>query len=369
MRLSLRISLWMINVFVLIAAAALLFTIYLTVTQAKILVSGVRERFTTDGMANVVAADESGALKGDFIARTYRVDASMPVSQKVERTTKAGGTVTIKNNYTRDQSLVKTTRLLTNDGKIFRITQAVSIPANGKVDVYAEADQSGDEYLIGPSHFTIPGLWEGLQDSIFADSSQPMSYDRPSRALVTTDDVTKIKTALEEKARTKAVSELSSVILEPNRLNSSMLIVDLGTVKITPAVGTETDTLKAETDARVDAVIVTTEALDAAAKEIIAENLDNVNRFIELVPDATSYTVASFDKAAQHATIALTTSAWVRSTTAAPTVDVRSLAGRSKTQAQAILAQQGFADATVEITPRWLLWLPLLADHITVEVK
>ncbi len=82
---------------------------------------------------------------------------------------KAQGTITIYNAYSAaPQELVATTRFLTPDGKIFRITRNVIVPGetmvSGKltpssIDAPIIADQAGPNYNVGPvAKLTIPGF-------------------------------------------------------------------------------------------------------------------------------------------------------------------------------------------------------------------
>jgi hypothetical protein len=82
---------------------------------------------------------------------------------------KAQGTITIYNAYSAaTQELVATTRFLTPDGKIFRITQNVTVPGETNVNgtltpssitAPIVADQAGPDYNIGPvAKLTIPGF-------------------------------------------------------------------------------------------------------------------------------------------------------------------------------------------------------------------
>src|SRR3989338_4577127 len=67
----------------------------------------------------------------------------------------ATGTVKIINETDAAQALVRTTRLLTADGTLFRINQKVLVPARGTAEVDVYADQPGGSGNIGPSRFTI----------------------------------------------------------------------------------------------------------------------------------------------------------------------------------------------------------------------
>ncbi|MFA4999727.1 MAG: hypothetical protein WC519_03350 [Parcubacteria group bacterium] len=88
-------------------------------------------------------------------------------SDAVQR--KASGTVTIWNAYSSEkQSLVKNTRFVTPEGKVYRITSAVTVPgakiSEGKIQassIEAEiiADAAGDAYNTGPvAKLRIPGF-------------------------------------------------------------------------------------------------------------------------------------------------------------------------------------------------------------------
>ncbi len=77
---------------------------------------------------------------------------------------KASGKIIIYNNYSSDsQRLIKNTRFESSAGKIYRITQSVTVPGKtaskpGSVEVTVYADSVGPEYNSAPTDFTIPGF-------------------------------------------------------------------------------------------------------------------------------------------------------------------------------------------------------------------
>jgi hypothetical protein len=103
------------------------------------------------------------------------------------------GKVIIVNNYIKSQQLIATTRLLSSDNKLFRIKEAVNIPAGGKVEVEIYADEISADMAIPPSHFTIPGLWVGLQDKIYAESETAFTYGKKLQRYVTDPDIQSAK--------------------------------------------------------------------------------------------------------------------------------------------------------------------------------
>lgn len=99
------------------------------------------------------------------------------------------GKVTLINNSAKSQALVATTRLLSPDNKLFRIKNAVTIPAYGEIEAEIYADKPSSDLAIAPTTFTIPGLWLGLQDKIFAKSTTEFVYRQKIKKYVKASDI------------------------------------------------------------------------------------------------------------------------------------------------------------------------------------
>jgi len=82
--------------------------------------------------------------------------------------TKASGTIRVYNAYsTTPQILIANTRFVSDNGKLFRIPQKITIPGAhyegsklipGELETTVEAGEPGEEYNIGPSTFSLPAL-------------------------------------------------------------------------------------------------------------------------------------------------------------------------------------------------------------------
>lgn len=144
--------------------------------------------------------------------------------------TKAKGTITVYNVYSSwPQKLVKNTRFLSQDKKLFRTTKAIIIPGakikNGQIvpssiDVEVVADQIGPEYNIPPSTFTIPGFKGGPKYKGFYGKSFDYMKGGANGDVVyiTEDDVKKAKKTVLDKLFNVAQSELESQIPENLKL-------------------------------------------------------------------------------------------------------------------------------------------------------
>lgn len=95
---------------------------------------------------------------------------------------RAFGVVVLYNESDSSQRLVKSTRLVSADGKIFRITQeGVTIPAKtngipGTFEVTVFAEKTGAGYNLPPTIFKIPGFsGDPRYDQIYGRSTKQMS--------------------------------------------------------------------------------------------------------------------------------------------------------------------------------------------------
>lgn len=137
-----------------------------------------------DQTSQFTAYPETASTTGEisYTQITSSLQASQTVAaqgtQDVE--TKAQGTITIYNDYsTSPVKLIANTRFETPSGLIFRIPAAAVVPGKtgstpGHVSVTIFADQTGQQYNIGPTpRFTIPGLQStpAMFSNIYAQST------------------------------------------------------------------------------------------------------------------------------------------------------------------------------------------------------
>ena len=164
---SSRKGIWVIatlSVAVLVVAFYILFS-----PKAEITVALKTESIPVDVVATSTSDSSSSGLiyKVIPIQKTDSVDITTSgTPQQVDK--KATGTIIIYNNYTTaSQQLIATTRFATASGLIFHLDKAVTIPGTkvvagktvpGSIEATVTADQSGDQYNVDKTDFTIPGF-------------------------------------------------------------------------------------------------------------------------------------------------------------------------------------------------------------------
>ena len=151
------------------------------------------------------------------------LEVSASGEEKIE--TKASGTIIIYNTSTKKQRLRATTRFETPDGKIYQVQDLITIPGKsmiggveklGSLEVRVYAEHPGEEFNIGLSDFTLPGLkGTSLSSSVYARSKTEMSGGFVGvEKVVKNEDKTRVKAQLEAALKEELISEAKAQVPE-----------------------------------------------------------------------------------------------------------------------------------------------------------
>ena len=160
---------------------------------------------------------EKDELSYSVIKLSLQKEVTAPSTGEENVSEKAKGKVVVYNEQASPQQLIKTTRLESPDGKIFRIEEDITIPAKGSIEVLAVADQVGEEYNIGLSDFTVPGFKSSPTKfkQVFARSKTPMAGGFVGvRKKISPEKLIEIKNSLEESIKTELLAKAGSQVPE-----------------------------------------------------------------------------------------------------------------------------------------------------------
>lgn len=151
----------------------------------------------------------NGVLSYSVIKLSSEKSLSVPATGEETVNEKARGTVVIYNQQAVSQILVKTTRLETSDGKIYRIQNDVTVPAKGNLEVVAVADVAGATENIALSDFTLPGLKGSVRfDQVYGRSKTAMAGGfTGTRRKVSQADLAKAKSTLDAELKSELLSQ------------------------------------------------------------------------------------------------------------------------------------------------------------------
>jgi len=171
--------------------------------------------------SDVKAVDfEDNIVPAQIFKLTKSASQEFNATKEEDIRKKAEGTITIYNAYSSEpQTLVKTTRFESPEGKVFRITETITVPGAkiqggsiipSSIDAGVIADEAGESYNIDPSDFTIPGF-KGTDkySGFYGKSSEKMSGGLIKKGLVVgEDDVKAAEATLKDQLLADAQEEL-----------------------------------------------------------------------------------------------------------------------------------------------------------------
>jgi len=202
-----------------ISAVVAAVTFYSILPSAKVFITPVTEDVTLE-------MDISDSIDTQVFEKAVEDSKTAVASGEREVRDKATGIIKVYNSYSSSpQTLVKTTRFISESGILFRTTETVVVPGaaveEGEIipsfaDVGVIASEAGSEYNIGPSTFSIPGFkgtpkylaFYGKSESSFTGGK--IGVD----SVVTQDDYDNLKKNLTAELEMKTADALSLLLPE-----------------------------------------------------------------------------------------------------------------------------------------------------------
>ncbi len=357
--------------FIVLVAAALLAVLYLSTVQAVIHVDSTEAPISTEFVANVYevptrTTDVRGVVVSGTLGRTQTFEPTGDSSKTVEDI--ARGTVTITNNLTFAQSLVATTRFLSESGVLFRLESAVTVPAGGSVDAEVYADVAGESGNVPPTRFTIPGLSAQRQELVYATSAEAFTGGIYSVAIVSQAELDAAVTQLEAALLADAKAMLITEARETFSGQSYDVEIVEKTFSIEP--DTEAQSFEVALTLKVTAVFFDQEALGKIAVAKLYEGLGQGQEFINADASNMVVSVEDVDEESGQANILVSLAVPAITSRTSEALQVGRFVGMSEEEVHALLLGEGVAtDVTVEFFPFWVNTVPRLKDHIYIEIE
>lgn len=357
--------------FIVLVAAALLAVLYLSTVQAVIHVDSTEDPITTEFVANVYevptrTTDVRGAVVSGTLGRTQTFEPTGDSSKTVDDI--ARGTVTITNNLTFAQSLVTTTRFLSESGVLFRLESAVTVPAGGSVEAEVYADVAGETGNIQPTRFSIPGLSATRQASVYATSVEAFTGGIYSVAVVSQEELDAGASGLEASLLEDAKDMLIAEVGETFTGQSYDVEVVEKTFSIEP--DTEAQSFDVTLSLKVTAVFFDQEALGKIAVAKLYEGLGQGQEFMNVDASDMQVSVEAVDEEAGQANILVSLSVPAITSRTSDALQVGRFVGMSEEEVRQLLVGEGVAsDVSVEFFPFWVRNVPRLKDHIYIDIR
>lgn len=366
---------WFTIIFSVLAIVLILAILYFALSQATIYITpnyqtqqiGFAVQVTENNPLLAANQNNAAGLTGSIKELTVEDTKTFSATENQISDNKATGEVTIINRYSKAQPLIATTRLLTADNKLYRLTETVTVPAGGQVTASVEADQPGTQFEIGPSKFTIPGLWEGLRDKIYAESQANFKISSRTQYQITQQLIDQAKEELRASLLTKAKEEIGKELAEGQTLSEDALVAEVIKSSTTAKVGAGQKDFTVTLGLGVKAVIFDEAKLKEIAQNGLPENYKNADTYIKVDPNSFTYDITILDANSEHLIAQVKGEYSIQ--IANLQINPAELTKLSKAEAIKKLASQSGVKAVSISLPFWTKYLPPLADKINIQIK
>ncbi|PIT94201.1 hypothetical protein COU00_00225 [Candidatus Falkowbacteria bacterium CG10_big_fil_rev_8_21_14_0_10_43_11] len=349
--------------------------VYFSIVSVKIVIIPNKERATASFAVTVKDAQSgenpSGAVINGLVEKVpLAAEGTFAAMGKEVSGAEVTGKVTIYNKTGASQPLIKTTRLQTADGKLFRLKESVSVPAKSQIDnaeIYA--DKPSADMAIAPTKFIIPGLNKVKQDLIYAESAEAFKYQEMGETLISAEDFNKAKDDL-KKQLTDQLKSLSEAQKYGNYDNVAHKIDD-NAVTFNSAAKLGDKVKEFKMSATADAAIVAFNVKDIAAlaQQKITEGLPDDKQIESFDKNNFQYSVNQYDLNLGTADLKVEAAAQMVLKEGTEVIKADRLVGLSRQQLDDYLSSlREVAGYEVKFTPNWINKVPSLIDHIRVEV-
>lgn len=358
--------------------------VWLSSARATIRVTVKQDVATVSAAVDVAKTPEQGQLRGRVVQGAFDAIREFAVTASVAPvvTATTTGRVRITNKYSKEQPLIKTTRLQMSDGRIFRISASVTVPSGGSVDVGAYSDKPGETSVIpSGTTFIIPGLWIDLQHLITAESITSFTGASDSNKIVKTEEVASAYATLQDSLMEQAKGTLAAEAgVPPERLAADCSAQDdcweaVYLVKVTDKksnvnVGQKSDTFLAQVKANVTAVFYPKKDMQLLVRTKLKEKLPDGRDIVNLSPAKMTFTLTSADVDREIAHVAVTAEASSRLTSQSSALSKDALAGLPIEEArQKLMNIDGVESVDIVIRPSWSRSIPSQKDKIEVVIQ
>jgi hypothetical protein len=348
--------------------------LWISSVHARVTVKVRRDSTEIQSAIEVARNPEQNQLRGRVVQGTFEKIQEFSVkdssSTEVSDDVVVQGTVKIINNYSKPQTLVKTTRLLTADGRLYRIDKNVVIQPKQSVTVSAHSDKKGKDYILPPgTKLTIPGLWIDLQKWIYAETVSGFSGGQQLGKIVSSMDVYDAKKALEDAVFEQAKKTLKAEagVGDDWQAVYQKKLIDSKT-NVSP--GQKSDQFLASVKLDVSAIFYPKKDMDTLVRQKLKERLPDGRDITNFDSSAVAFKIESLDVQNEKAGLSFSAKASTKLTQNSPLLSKDAIAGLSLEEAKTkLLSIDGVEAVNIQIQPTWIGKLPTMKDHIEMLVQ
>lgn len=312
----------------------------------------------------------ASSIFGIVRAMETTYEGSYPVANGKVTGAEVTGQVIIYNKYIKDQPLVATTRLLTTNNQLLHLKDTVVVPAGGSIQANVYGETADPSFALADSRLTIPGLWAGLQDKIYAEAKiGDVTYKEIKQTIITQSDLDNAIAEAKKALLTKATAEIESVY---NDYDEKLYQLDDKSIAFSfdSKVGDQKSAVKITMTSKVVIVAFKKASLVNLNKTTLDSGLGDGQSLVEDSASAPSFKVSSSDVVNNIAVVELLVVGSSTAKSDTDLIDKQKLIGLNRKQIESYISGlNGIDSYELHFTPSFLEVAPQLVDRITVRLK
>ena len=347
--------------------------------EVKIWPKTRNETFNAQLVVDLSGSSEN-SIQGEVLRTEKTVSQDFNSSETKTIETNAHGIVRVYNNYSvYPQSFVAKTRFMSDSGKVFKSSAKIIVPGKikegdkwvpGSIDVEIIAAESGIDYNIPASTFSIPGLkGTSLYTLFHAESSSPIEGGSISEAVQANEkDLEEAEEILSEKALSESMDYLIENIPEDfliiNDLISSKVVEFLPLAQI----GQEVESFTAKAKAESSGIIFKKSDFDDFVKSMLVSNIEDNEEFY-LPSMETEYSFLKRDEN-ENIVLNLVVSSLIYEKSDVDKIE-RHILGKEAEEAKKDILNNfsGVESIEIKITPFWKNKAPLKSEYVEAVLQ
>lgn len=354
--------------FIALSVLIVLFVGYFAFAHTSIMIYPARMEETAS--FQVTLSDLEGEISETEVSGTETY-SDFEDTTTVESEGRAGGTVTIVNESSADQPLVATTRLLSEEGVLFRTQESVVVPRGGTVEAEVLADEPGAKGDIGPSRFEIVALNQAKKEYIYAESDRAMTGGTSKIGVVSEKDITEASERLSQRLSGEAVEKLKEEAEHPENIRENTVEKRILESEVSHEPGEEAACLEVYEKLKVSNISFDEDALLTVAARKLEENMDMGNDLVsEPTLDDIEYAVISIDENGDNAVIKIIVRGARRINENNAILEKAEITNKTKSSIRKYFNNFDEIDRVeVDFSPFWVQTSPLMDSQIEFEIR
>jgi len=360
-------------VYLLAGLGLLISTLYFTWSKATITIIPRQQAASHEFQITV----RNGESSGDFTVRGYITQKQLEKQQTFTATgaesvsEESVGEVSLVNNYSKEQTLIATTRLVAPDDPntvLVRLARTVVIRPGQTLKVAVYPDNPDTFKPIPPRKFIIPGLWGPLQEHIYAENSETLEYGEYTIPVVTTVDIENATTKLRDELYAEGLAAPDDQLTGEAALWPKLVTTEVNETTFDASAGSQTELFTGTMKLTATVIAFDENEVLTLARQSLEQETGGT-QYISLDPETLRYEIREYNREISTALISVTVDVSKAAAASPELLDRAQLLGKTIDEIKAHYSQfSQVQEVRVDFSPQWLRKAPQSGERIKIQV-